>query len=353
LIILSGIDSLYHFCESNTNYPDLFNQIESTLIIQQENYKQLDVEFTNYDLNFTLNDIHLDYLGKAEGFHWFRDLNLFFKIGFKDPNTNERMHNIRVQLLANGIYALGLPNVISLVNEHLLSGYVTGYFPVTRIDLNAFVTYDFRFIDKSMFATRKQSYATISEIGTANTTQTIYVGKPPFRLRIYDKRLEMVQNSSKFDLMDEYFKRNGIKSKQSLFNVEFEMHRAHLRYYKIDTIEDALSNAEQLFKRAMDDIRLIDLDTLKDRDNKNHNKHRTSTLPIWDKIKEAYSIKEFMQSAIPLERIKQKRYMYELEQFEKEFKELTKRGYIHALPISTELFEQYYIEMKDDLGVIR
>ena len=159
----------------------------------------------------------------------------------------------------------------------------------------------------------------------------------------------MEQNKAKFNLMDEYVSSQGIKRKQSLYNVEFEMHRTHLRYYKIDTIEEALSNAKNLFQKAMEDIRLIDLETVPSKGNK----HRAKTLPIWDAIKESYDIDSFLQNSLPLERIERKKYRYELEEFEKEFKALTKRGYIHALPLSAALFEQYYNEMKSDLKVRR
>jgi len=60
-----------------------------------------------------------------------------------------------------------------------------------------------------------------------------------------------------------------------------------------------------------------------------------------------------MQNSLPLERIERKKYRYELEEFEKEFKALTKRGYIHALPLSISLFEQFYNEKKSDLKVQR
>lgn len=347
--ILPGIDSLYYFCESNENYPQFFEKIETQLNDVTQFYTDNRVIFTPKDIFMEFQGFNLQYLGKAEGFYWFRDTNHFFKIGFKDPAINERTHNIRIQLLANGIYAYGLKNTLELLHRQLLHDFITGYFPITRIDLNAFVTYDFGFVDKSMFVTRKRHYATIAEIGTSTATQTLYVGKSPFRLRIYNKRLEMEQNKAKFNLMNEYFSSQGVKRKQSLYNVEFEMHRAHLRYYKIDTIEEALSNAKNLFQKAMEDIRLIDIATIPNRGNK----HRAKTLPVWNTIKESYDIDYFLQSSLPLERIERKKYRYELEEFEKEFKALTKRGYIHALPLSVPLFEQFYNEMKSDLRVQR
>ena len=146
-----------------------------------------------------------------------------------------------------------------------------------------------------MFVSRKRSYSQISEIGTSKRTQTIYVGKPPFRLRLYDKREEMKQ-SKKSELMQEFFLNNDFDLDKELFNVEFEMHRRHLKDHEIDTIEDALKNAESLFKKAMDEIRLIDINTITEKDIKNNSKNRAITLPIWDEIKDAYSIETFMQN---------------------------------------------------------
>ena len=78
-----------------------------------------------------------------------------------------------------------------MINNDLLKDITTGLFLVTRADLNCFVNYDFSYVDKTMFSTRKQRYHTISEHGTSTETQTIYVGKPPFMLRLYNKKLEL------------------------------------------------------------------------------------------------------------------------------------------------------------------
>ena len=55
-----------------------------------------------------------------------------------------------------------------------------------------------------MFSTRKRVYAEYCTHGNANRTETIYVGKSPFKLRLYDKALEM-KKSKKQELMREYF----------------------------------------------------------------------------------------------------------------------------------------------------
>lgn len=61
----------------------------------------------------------------------------------------------------------------------------------------------------------------------------------------------------------------------------------------------------------MDDIRLIDLNTISDKDIENNTKNRAKSLPIWDFIKDNYAIDAFLQVTSPLERIKRKAYVYD------------------------------------------
>lgn len=171
-----GIDTLYFFFETNENYDDLFLEILDQLEDIKGKFLKKDIEFENKDLYINLKDMQLNFLGKQEGFYWFKDSNDFFRIGFKDKYKNRGLNNIRVQLQGNGIYTFGISSIIKLLQE-LLSDYITSYVPVTRVDINCFVQYDLSFIKKDMFVTRKRKYSTINEIGDANNTQTIYIGK--------------------------------------------------------------------------------------------------------------------------------------------------------------------------------
>lgn len=335
---ICGIDTLYYFCESSLNYDDLYLDILDQIECIKGKFEKKEIEYSNADITININDIALDSLGKAEGYYWFRDINEFFKIGFKDTLTNRGLHDIRVQLLGNGIYTIGIKSLIAFIDV-MLEGYITKERPITRIDLNCFIQYDLGFIDKSMFVTRKRNYASIAEIGNANAIQTLYVGKPPFRLRLYNKSLELKQ-SKKSELMEEYFVINGFDLVQPIFNVEFEMHRSHLRAFSIITVEDALQNAQKLFEQAMDDIRLIDLNTISAKDIENNTKNRAKSLPIWDFIKENYSIEDFLQVTSPLQRIKRKAYIYDDTSFTKEHKLLIRKGLINSVPITKELLTQ-------------
>lgn len=342
-----GIDTLYYFCESSLQYDDLFLDILNQIEDIKGGFEKKEIQYSNDDITITINDIALTSLGKSEGFYWFKDINEFFKIGFKDKQTNRGLNDIRVQLLGNGIYTIGIQSIIEFIDA-MLEGYITKEHWVTRMDVNMFVQYDLGFIDRRMFVTKKRAYSSVNEIGNATNTQTLYIGKPPFKLRIYNKALEMKQ-SKKQELMDAYFRLHGFDKEQPIFNVEFEMHRSHLRAYNINSLEEALSNAQTLFKQAMDDIRLIDLNSISEKDIENNTKNRAKSLPIWEFIKEHYSIESFLQVTSPIERIKRKAYVYDETSFTKEHKLLIRKRLINSVPITKELLLQNLDETVQEL----
>ena len=347
--LLSGIDSLYYFAQSNENYDDLFYDIQDQLEEIQGKFKKLDIEFENSDINITIEDTTLTYLAKAEGFYWFRDLNSFFKIGFKDSTKNKMLHDIRVQLQGVGIYTVGIKNLLKIINDELLLKYTTKYYPVTRADLNCFIQYDFSFVTRDMFVTRKRQYATISEIGSSKSLQTIYVGKEPFKLRLYNKTLEM-KKSKKYDLMNNYFVHNDFNLKDTIFNVEFQLNRQHLRLFEIDTVDNLLSNAKNLFKASMDEIKLVDLDSISNATAKSNNKNRASTHPIWEHIKNSYDTKEFLQANKQICRIKRKVSLYDDIKFKDEYLQLIRKAFIHLVEISKDILDEYYDEVKNSFS---
>ncbi len=347
--LLSGIDSLYYFCQSNKNYPELFEEILDQIEEIKGKFEKLYLEYENSDINITIEDTTLNYLGKAEGFYWFRDLNEFYKIGFKDTTKNQLLQDIRVQLQANGIYIIGIKNLLKIINDELLSKYISDYLPITRADLNCFIQYDFSFITRDMFVTRKRQYSTISEIGNSKSLQTIYIGKEPFKLRLYNKTLEM-KKSKKESLMMDYFIHNGFNEKDIIFNVEFQLNRQHLRLFSIDSVNDLLSNAKSLFRASMDEIRLVDLDSISKSTAKSNNKNRATTLPIWEHIKNSYDIKEFLQADKQIVRIKRKVSLYDDVKFKDEYIALLRKAFIHLVVISKELLDEYYDEVKDSFS---
>lgn len=346
--LLHGIDSLYYFAESNENYDDLFIEILDQIEELKGSFQKKDIEFENNDINITINDIPLNYLGKAEGFYWFKDINEFFKIGFKDKYKNRGLNDIRVQLQGVGIYTIGIKSLIDFINNMLLKHYVTGYYPITRADLNCFIQYDFSFISKDMFVTRKRQYSTINEIGSSTRTQTLYIGKEPFKLRIYDKKEEL-KKSKKKDLMHEYFMNNGFDMDNDVFNIEFEIHRTYLKSFNISTIEELLGNAVNLFKDSMNQIRLVDISNITDNDIKNNSKSRANTLPIWEHIQESYKLDDFLQIQLPLIKVKRAVSIYDDYKFKTEYISLIRRAFINNLNIDTDYLELLFYKAKESL----
>ncbi|WP_121627787.1 hypothetical protein [Poseidonibacter antarcticus] len=344
-----GIDSLYYFCESNENYDDYYIEMLDQVEEVKGNFEKKDIEFENNDIHINLNDIPLNFLGRAEGYHWFKDINDYFKIGFKDKYKNRGLNDIRVQLLGIGIYTIGIKSLIDFINNILLKDVVTGYYPITRADLNCFIQYDFSFVTKEMFVSRKKQYSTISEIGSSTQLQTIYVGKEPFKLRLYNKKEEL-KKSRKKDLMYEYFANNDFDLEADIFNVEFEMHRSYLKTFSILTIEDLLTNAVNLFKSSMDDIRLIDITTLSENAVEHNNKHRGETLAIWEEIKQEYELKDFLQIQLPLTKVKRAVSVYDDYKFKLEYIALIRRALVNRLNINTDYLEELYQEGKESLN---
>lgn len=341
-----GIDSLYFFFETNENYDDLFLEILDQLEEIKGKFEKRDIEFENKDLTISLNDIQLSYLGKQEGFYWFKDSNEFFRIGFKDRYKNRGLNDIRVQLQGNGIYTFGINSIIELLKDSLKE-FISDYIPITRADLNCFIQYDFSFVKKDMFSTRKRQYSTINEIGNANTTQTLYVGKEPFKLRLYNKSLEL-KKSKKFEVMNEYFLNNDFDLKQTIFNIEFQMNRGHLKQYNINTIDDLFANAKNLFQIAMDDIRLLDIDSVSNERLKN-NKYQATTHKLWEEIKSEYDLKDFLQIDFPLERLKRKISIYDENKFEYEYISLIRKAYINNLTLDIDFLNELYFKAKESL----
>lgn len=341
-----GIDTLYFFFETNENYDDLFLEILDQLEDIKGKFLKKDIEFENKDLYINLKDMQLNFLGKQEGFYWFKDSNDFFRIGFKDRYKNRGLNDIRVQLQGNGIYTFGISSIIKLLQE-LLNDYITSYVPVTRVDINCFIQYDLSFIKKDMFVTRKRKYSTINEIGDANNTQTIYIGKEPFKLRIYNKSLEL-KKSKKFEIMNEYFLNHNFDLEETIFNIEFELHRTHLKQFNINCLDELFANLKNLFISSMNEIKLIDVNSISE-SNLTNNKYQATIHPLWNEIINDFNIDEFMQNSIPIERLKRKISIYNESKFEFEYIALIRKAYINNLTLDTEYLNELYFKAKESL----
>lgn len=332
-----GVDSLYGFYESNSEYDNLYLEVLDQVETIKGDFARKEIRYAPSDINITIKNYSLMYEGFSEGYMYFRDSLDLFRIAFKDTMKNRKLHDIRFELLASGIYTIGIEPIFETISD-LLDGFITGHKPITRIDINCFIQYDFGFINKHMFVSKKRNFTEYVTHGSSKRTETLYAGRPPFMLRIYDKTLEM-KKSKKKEIMQEFFLNKGFSLKNTISNIEFQLHRAHLKSFEIDTVEDALNNLNNLFKKAMGDIRLIDISKVNESDITNNNKHRVATLPIWEYIKESYDAKEFLQTSFPIQRIKRKSYKYTYDRFKNEFVLLMRKAFIHSLKVDEKIID--------------
>lgn len=333
---ISGIDTLYYFYETNENYDDLFLEILDQYEDAKGAFEKREIVYEKKDIKISISNIAFYFNGKDMGFYWFTQADDFFTIGFKDSKINRGLNDIQVQFNAIGIYMLGIPILLQYVDA-LLKDYVTGYRPITRVDLNIFVQSDLSWIDKTMFVTRKRRYTTLyKEVANKHKLETLYIGKKPFLLRLYDKREEL-KKSHKRDMMFHHFMINGFDVSLPIFNVEFEIHRDTLKEFKIDTVDDMLERAVGLFQYSMNAIRMVDLTTFTDNTQDAKNKNRALTHPLWAHLTNAYQLQEFFAIDAPLERIKRKNYLYTIENALTEVVTLLKKCYIHNV-IVDEMF---------------
>jgi hypothetical protein len=348
---ISGIDALYYFAQSGGNYDNYYMNIIDQIEDKKAEFTALNYAYNDNDIIITINDIDVKYSGMGrDGFLWFN--HEFFRVGFKDAEKSQNIHNIRVQLNAIGIYTLGIESLLEYINTQLLKGSLLKphNFPVTRIDVNMFVQHNFNYLRKEMILSKKKTHsANIGERSTGYELETYYVGKKPFLLRIYNKNKELESASSiKKEIMQNYFGINGLDIEKSIFNVEFEFHREFLKQYAIDTIEDALRRSQSLFEMGCKFVQLIDISELTDAQINSSNRKRADILPIWKYISTHYDNKDFMQITTPLEKIEKITYRYSLEDARKPLKRLITRLLLHGNAPTLFYFYELLQNSKED-----
>ncbi|MFA5427526.1 MAG: hypothetical protein WC279_04900 [Sulfurimonas sp.] len=337
--VISGIDTLFYFYESNDLYDDFFLDILDQLEDSKGRFEKREIAYSNKDLKIAINNQVFEFNGKAQGFYWFTNLDNFLTVGFKDSLTNRSLNDIQVQFNAVGIYTLGIKALLRYTDD-IFKEVTTGYKPVTRVDLNMFVQANLSWLEKDMFVSRKRIYTThLKEISSKYRLQTLYIGKAPFLLRLYDKKEEL-KTSKKSELMYEYFLNNGFTKEDDIFNIEFEMHRKHLKAYNIDTVDDLLGYAQKLFRDSMDAIRLVDLSTITENSINSQNRYKAEIHPLWKYFSDSYELKDFLALDMPLERLKRKNYSYTIEDAIKEQVSLARKAYVHNIVIDERFYEE-------------
>ena len=348
---ISGIDALYYFAQSGGKYDEYYEDIIEQIEDKKAEFTALNYPYSDNDIIITINNIDVKYSGMGrDGFLWFN--HEFFRVGFKDSEKSQNIHNIRVQLNAIGIYTLGISSLVEYINTQLLKGALLkpNYFPVTRIDVNMFIQHNFNYLKKEMILSKKKNHsANIGERSTGYELETYYVGKNPFMLRIYNKMKELEGASTiKKEIMHNYFGINGLDINKPIFNVEFELHREFLKRYGIDTIEDALSRSQSLFELGCKLIKLVDISSLTEAQINSSNRKRAPILPIWEYVSTNYDNREFMQITTPLEKIEKISYRYSLEDARKPIKRQILRLLLHENSPTLLYFYELLQSAKED-----
>lgn len=314
---LSGIDSLYYFLETKSEqYQKVFEEFKKEVLdleklaIEYETKKQLlsaeelakeGIVVKEHPV-IEFNGHEFFYLGKAKGFYWIELSAGGFKAGLKSSTENIGLNDIQIQLLASGIYSAGVKDLVEYIDD-VFYPLITDKKPITRVDLNCFIQYDLSFIDRTMFVSKKKKYTDIyKEQGSGTVLETLYVGRSPFKLRIYDKIKEL-KNSPKKELMEIYFIVNGFKLTQPIFNIEFEIKRDFLKTYKLLDVDSVLANAQTLFKKSTEMICLKDVP----KDSEPNEKYNAPIHPIWEHIGSVYNVANIEQKQDELEAIKKRR----------------------------------------------
>ena len=341
LKLLPGIDTLYFFVVTNDDYDDLYIDILQQLDEQKGAFQRREIPYKNDDIILTMNGQTFFYNGFSQGYHWMTAKNDFFRLGLKDKYKQCHMNNIQVQCQAVGIYTLGITSLLELIKQILDPVAIDHNYPLTRIDLNLFIQADLGGIDNGWFATRKRDFKRyIKEYGGRYVTQSLYIGKRPFMMRLYDKRQEM-KISDKEDLMKEYFLNQDFSMDEPIFNLEFECHREHLkRAYNILSVPQALECAQAIFHDCMEAIRMIDPSLVTPKDIVNNTVSRFPTLPFWKRLKEGYDLSSFMMIQSPVQRIRRKSYLYSPEKAFEEFKTLWRKATIHQVFIDDDFLKR-------------
>jgi len=341
---ICGIDTLYYFAESNEEYDSFFFELKELLEEKISPFVKNEIRFNNSDMVIDIEGFSLVYLGKPEGFYMFRDSLGLFRVGFKDRYTNRGLHDIRVQLEAYGIYTLGLKPLLEYVNANFLAPITTGHFPVSRSDLNCFINCDLSpYMHKEHFSTKKRRFLEYSKtIESTTTKESFYIGKSPFMLRVYDrlKELNSADKDKKEALLNHLIAYGELDISKPVFNIEFELHRAYLKRFAIDSIEHLLDSAKTVFNECLEEIRLINLDSISKNDMNNGHKYRASTHPLWQHIGESYAIKDFLSIDSPIECIKRKQTGYSLDSAFLEHLHLFKKANIYNIYISSDFYRE-------------
>ena len=331
--MISGIDTLHYFVDFDTKYNLLYSQ----LIIDYDNNVKNGNPFV-----FILGK-KFKFIRRDKGYYFFREENEFYDIGFKSLRVNRGLEPICVELLYKSIYSIGIEKILETIDE-TFKGYIGSFKSITRVDINVFVQYDFSNIRENSFATAKSQVRPFYNKGKL---ETIYIGKRPHLLRLYNKLKELRdKKGDKEPLLIEYFKKNGLNINEHIWNLEFQINRAFLKARSIRTVADTLKNINNLFRYSMEHIRLTDSVV----EASMRNKSRISTSYVWDSIKNGFNYNN-SQTKIPLDSVAECKTILNHKKIKLKVYQLIDKAYTQNIHITINFFADVLSEYLKDKNI--
>ncbi len=229
-LLLTGIDSLDLglFVSWNAGWCEVKKDLDSKKLASQENTSL--IESTDLDRKY----LHLP-SGKPPNYRYhlqFLEYHLYIAKSDKYGTSP----NVYVSISSSALWHENFTSIMELLAldlEHF--GGVIDRIQPSRCDLSA----DFRLTPPPDFSFLEQHKVSRSRYVNTHSNsgilETFYSGSPgsPVRLRIYDKGKE-IQKSNKHWFLDLW----QIHEPENVWRVEFQLRRAFLHQYRINTLED-------------------------------------------------------------------------------------------------------------------
>ena len=285
--VLGGIDSLYYFIKCDTQlYHTFFENIS------------IDTDFlSDYEgIKFLTNTSKYDGVIGLK-YQYSVDKVKIAAITFKDPNKQQKVHNVYIQLYAESIYSNGLKASVDMVARLLLnlfglkSSYDTMY--PSRVDVNCFVGgFDFSKITYECFSGSFHRTFTTENTHTIrrdNRIETLYLGSKSSKIsfKIYDKLKELYDTRHKFSssIKRSFLAENGFNvdfANNELWNAEFTCRREFLVECQIFTLEILFNGFKMLYWNCFANLDFYGFNVRKIRHSrKNKHLNRLKNHPIW------------------------------------------------------------------------
>lgn len=304
---VGGVDTLYFFSDvtGELYHSFFFNEICD---LEKGDILRSDDEF--YQLEY------LGYSGVSGSFvgHWFK---LYIKsdrcyipvarIGFKNPKKQRNVLNCFVQLEGISIYTFGVLKSTSYIFDFLNTRFKTsvGYAnsQVTRVDVNAFINYDFSNINKQNFRTRLtcdgDNIGDAYEFGSRGNVETITFGRRGscVYFKLYNKLLELRKKVSSSSFVKAYYLASNFdipydelskyQPDYDVWNLEFSFNREIIKQFNLYTLDNVLNSVVSLFEYGMDYVVFLGYDTSMIQKKRDNNKqHLLKPYELWTYIKE-------------------------------------------------------------------